>query len=213
MTTSRGVDMTTTHDRALSPNQITDAVRRFYAGDGKSALAAHFGVTDGVIAGLLARGGVCRKTVEGREDSTFDARESAAFAQGVTSGLGVEKAGAALGKTIAASRSHARVLGLINSPPRKSSPPPKVDISERSASLSLAAHYDGDDRLVAALLAEGGFHRYDDGLDWLLDMHGAPIAAVSDHAKGLLDHARSLTPAQAKATVAGVRVVAGGKAA
>lgn len=190
---------TTTHERALTLVQIPDAVRRFYRGDTVSEIADYFGVSRGALAGVFDRGGVVRNVTRERVCSAFDAETSAAFKAAVQAGREVEAAGAELGKGARASRAHARVLGLIEPPPAKAVVSFSRDMSEQSAAHALAQHEAGDERLVAALLAGGGFDRYDDECDWLLDMHGQRKAAVSGKAKDILAAARAQLAAQVAA--------------
>lgn len=201
--------MTTVHDWNRAEDIGPRIIAAFYAGQSVRDIATHMDKGEGLVAGVLGRGRVYRHLMPGREAEGFLAEESVAFATVVRGGKAPEAAGRALGKSEIASRAHAKALGLLAkrkvsqasreaaldakaiAPPKIVARPVEATPRHPDDSAEDKAQRDRDDRYVAALIAEGGFNRYDDGFDWLLDMHGARIAAVSDGAKAELMASRA----------------------
>lgn len=193
--------MTTVHDWNRAEDIGPRIIAAFFEGKSVREIANASGKTDGVVSGVLSRARCARYLLPGREVETFVACESQAFAIVVKEGKSPEAAAIALGKSPKAGVLHARGLGLLAK--RKVSPvareaaladkalaTPKVAVSPVETTPRRVDDTPEDKvqracdaRLVAALIAEGGFNRYDDTFDWLLNMHGARIAAVSPAAK------------------------------
>jgi hypothetical protein len=193
------------HERIYQHPQgfAAKVVAGFFAGETRPLLAERFGKTVGTISGLLERARVCRDIPAGREAYLFDRIASRLFAERVKSGQSYGDAALALNKTVNAGRAHAVALGLIAPGRQGAAPasiaveiktdarqawaafvePPRRVTAEVIAEREQSEHEAGDERLVAALIAEGGFTRFDDGMDWLLDMHGVPVTPVSDKGK------------------------------
>jgi hypothetical protein len=201
--------MTTVHDWNRAEDIGPRIIAAFYAGKSVRDIGLAFEKSEGVVSGVLTRGRVVRSLWPGKEAFNFLADESYAFAVSVRAGRSPERAAQALGKDPKAGVKHAKALGLLEKRKvsqvnreaalaAKALSPPKVVVNPVEASprhpddsAEDKAQRDRDDRYVALLIGEGGFNRYDDGFDWLLNMHGARIAAVSDGAKAELMASRT----------------------
>lgn len=174
------------------PRGLASAVLAlFYVGHNRREIADRFELTTGAISGLLSRAGAVRKIPEGREPYLFDQAASQDFARLMREGRTYKEAAEALGKSPIAARGHAAALNLIpvdvelsgkKSDGAKTRQAPTVT-AESMAADAQASFEAADDKLVAALIAEGGFNRYDDTFDWLLNMHDERVAPVSAKAR------------------------------
>lgn len=182
--------MTTGHEVKRAADIGPAVLALFYDGRAVRWIAGHQGLAEGVISGLLHRAGAVRKHRAGTEDIHFTAEDSEAFVRLVREGVSVESAAEALGKSLPAALAHATTVGL-DVPPRRQpasrQTPPLLgsERADRRTELSERESFErGDQALVSALIAQGGFTRYDDGFDWLLNMHGRRVLPVSKTAKG-----------------------------
>lgn len=189
----------------LNAADLRTAIDLFYAGDTVVCVAGAFDVSDATISGLFNRARVVRECTVRRADRQFDFNDSMVFRRLVAAGRSPVAAGATLGKAEKASLQHARALGLRVGEPltevraREAARPARLaPIAERfvgggqSVGNPDAIVSDEHDAAhVAACLAEGGFDRYDDTFDWLLNMAGERIAAISEAAKDVLADARA----------------------
>lgn len=175
------------------PGRVAAVVAEFYAGAVRREIAKRHGLALGAVSGLLSRANVVRSIPAGREPYLFDRAASQEFAARVLAGERWDLVAESMGKSNVSARGHAAALGLVPTAAEASAKAPgapkaaarPIETSPRRADDTPEdkAQRERDARLAAALIAEGGFNRYDDTFDWLLNMHGARIAAVSPAAK------------------------------
>lgn len=167
------------HAPALTSAVIDD----FLGGMRRPDIVRTRNLTNGQVSGILERGRACRALPPGREAEMFDAADSRRFRDLVGKGLTYATAGAELKKAPTASRAHAVALGLVEGKAVAQAQGARVHDRNEPAMFATPEEArrfkDADDRLVQALILAGGFNRYDDGLDWLLDMGGRRIVPVS----------------------------------
>lgn len=204
--------MTTSHDFKASDGIGPKVIAAWRDGGTVLDIARRFGKTEGVISGVLTRAKCARMIWKGREGDVFNELDSVTFEGLVKRGKTPDEAGELLGKKPGAAKAHARGLGLIDRKPalagaalRSAQDQIELAKTDRPELIGGEARtqIEGDARLVAALVAQGGFNRYDDGFDWLLDMGDNRVLPISDAAKAeFLDAMRAKHGASVIAVVA-----------
>lgn len=172
--------------------RVAAIVAEFYAGDVRREIADRHGLALGAVSGVLSRACAVRSVPKGREPYLFDRIESQNFVARVNAGERWDVVADSMGKSHVSARGHAAALGLIAVDEQASAKKSAGAMTRQAATMTpesiAAAMQDrfeaGDAVLVNALIAEGGFSRYDDGFDWLLNMHDERVVPISARAKG-----------------------------